>query len=188
MAARYPDRLWLAEQGMPTDAATVTREYIEAWLADLHQRLSPATVARHYRNLQQLWRWLIDDGEITRSPMERMRPPAVPEQPVPLISEADLVALLAACKGNTFENRRDTAILRLLIDTGMRLAELTGLGVDDLDFDAEVAHVLGKGRRARAVPFGNKTGDALRRYLRARAGTRWRPATRTGCGWARRGR
>jgi site-specific recombinase XerD len=51
----------------------------------------------------------------------------------------------------------------------MRLAELTGLGVDGLDFDADVAHVLGKGRRARAVPFGNKTGDALRRYLRARA-------------------
>jgi site-specific recombinase XerD len=154
---------------MPTNAATINREHIEAWLADLYQRLSPATVARHYRNLQQLWRWLIDDGEITRSPMERMRPPAVPEQPVPLISEADLVALLAACKGNTFENRRDTAILRLLIDTGMRLAELIGLGVDDLNFDADVAHVLGKGRRARSVPFGNKTGDALRRYLRARA-------------------
>ena len=180
--------MWLAERGMPTDAATITREHVEAWLADLHERLSPATVARHYRNLQQLWGWLLDDGEIVRSPVERMRPPSVPEQPVPLISEADLVALLAACKGNTFENRRDTAILRLLIDTGMRLAELTGLGVDDLDFDADVAHVLGKGRRARAVPFGNKTGDALRRYLRARAGTRWRPATRTGCGWARRGR
>lgn len=162
-------RAWLAAQGMPTDAAAVTREHIETWLAVLHERLSAATVARHYRNLQQLWRWLLDDGEITRSPMERMRPPAVPEQPVPLIAETDLTALLAACKGNTYENRRDTAILRLLIDTGMRLSELTGLGVDDLDFDADVAQVMGKGRRARACPFGNKTGDALRRYLRARA-------------------
>jgi site-specific recombinase XerD len=162
-------RAWLTAQGMPTAAAAITREHIEAWLADLHARLSPATVARHYRNLQQLWRWLLDDGEITRSPMERMRPPTVPEQPVPLIAETDLAALLAACKGNTFENRRDTAILRLLIDTGMRLSELTGLGVDDLDFDADVAHVMGKGRRARACPFGNRTGDALRRYFRARA-------------------
>ena len=147
----------------------MTREHIESWLADLHSHLAAATVARHYRNLQQLWRWLLDDGEITRSPMERMRPPAVPEQPVPLISETDLVALLAVCKANTFENRRDTAILRLLIDTGMRLSELTGLGVGDLDFDADVAGVLGKGRRARSCPFGNRTGDALRRYLRARA-------------------
>ena len=58
---------------------------------------------------------------------------------MPLISEADLVALLGGVQGQHLENRRDTAILRLLIDTGMRLSELTGLGVDDLDFDAEVA-------------------------------------------------
>src|SRR4051812_22687562 len=162
-------RRYLTDHWMPTDATAVSREHIESWLADLQGTLAAATVARHYRNLQQLWRWLVDDGEVTRSPMERMRPPAVPEQPVSLIAEQELVALLAACKGNTFENRRDTAILRLLIDTGIRLSELTGLKVDDLDFDADVAHVMGKGRRPRAVPFGNRTGDALRRYLRARA-------------------
>jgi site-specific recombinase XerD len=163
-------RDYLATQGMPTDVTAITREHIESWLAGMTESaLSPATVARHYRNLQQLWRWLLDDGEITRSPMERMRPPAVPEQPVPLIPETDLAALLAACKGNTFENRRDTAILRLFIDTGMRLSELAGLDVEDLDFDADVAQVTGKGRRQRACPFGHKTGDALRRYLRARA-------------------
>jgi site-specific recombinase XerD len=160
---------WLAEQGMPTDVGAIAREHVEAWLVHLHRERAAATVARHYRNLQQLWRWLLDDGEITRSPMERMRAPAVPEQPVPLIPEPNLAALLAACKGNTFENRRDTAVLRLLIDTGMRLSELTGLGVEDLDFDADVAQIMGKGRRGRACPFGNKTGDALRRYLRARA-------------------
>lgn len=107
-------RAWLGEQGMPTEAAAVTREHIEAWLAALlDQGKAAATVARHYRNLQQFWRWALDDGEITRSPMERMRPPAVPEQPVPLIAEDDLVKLVAACKGTTFENRRDEAIVRL---------------------------------------------------------------------------
>ena len=120
-------RGYLASRGMPTDAQHVTREHIETWLAELlADGRAVATVARHYRNLQQLWRWLVDDGEIPHSPMERMRPPAVPEQQVPLIPESDLAALLATCKGNMFENRRDTAILRLLIDTGMRLSELTG--------------------------------------------------------------
>src|SRR5690606_15789571 len=90
------------------------------------------------------------------------------EQPVPVFSETELVGLLAAAKGNTFENRRDSAILRLFIDTGCRLGELAGLRVEDLDQEQEVAHVMGKGRRGRALPYGAKTADALRRYLRAR--------------------
>jgi site-specific recombinase XerD len=162
-------RDYLATKGMPTEAGSITREHIETYLGDIQESLAAATIARHYRNLQQLFRWLLDDGEIARSPMERMKAPAVPEQPVPLISEPDLVLLMAACKGNHFEGRRDTAILRVFIDTGMRLSEIAGLTLDDLDFDADVAHVMGKGRRGRACPFGNKTGDALRRYIRARA-------------------
>jgi site-specific recombinase XerD len=60
------------------------------------RRPSPATVAKHYRSLQQLFKWLTEDGEIPRSPMERMSPPSVPEQPVPILTDDDLAALLAA--------------------------------------------------------------------------------------------
>src|SRR3954470_17706217 len=161
--------VWLREAGMPTGAAGIAREHLEAFLAALSDRVSPATVAKHYRSLQQLFRWLVEDGEITHSPMERMRPPAVPEQPVAILKDDELRALLDTCRGNSFENRRDTAILRMLIDTGMRAGELAGLSVADLDSDQSVAFVMGKGRRGRAVPYGAKTADALRRYLRARA-------------------
>lgn len=160
---------YLRTAGMPTSASAVTREHVESFIADLADRVSAATVAKHYRSLQQLFRWLVEDGEIPRSPMERMRPPAVPEQPVPVFTDDELSRLLAACRGNTFENRRDSALLRLLIDTGMRAGELMGLDVADVDFDQDVAFVMGKGRRGRAVPFGLKTADALRRYMRARA-------------------
>jgi site-specific recombinase XerD len=160
---------WLADQGMPTSAAGVRREHIEAFLAALGDRVAPATVAKHYRSLQQLFRWLIDDGEIARNPMERMRPPAVPEQPVEVLTDDELRALLASAKGNSFENRRDTAIMRLLIDTGMRCGELVGMTIDDVDSQQNAAFVLGKGRRGRTVQYGAKTADALRRYLRARA-------------------
>ncbi len=161
--------VWLREAGMPTSASSVRREHLEAFLAALSERVSPATVAKHYRSMQQLFRWLVEDGEITRSPMERMRPPAVPEQPVDIFTDDELSALLAACKGNSFENRRDTAILRLLIDTGIRAGELAGLRVEDLDAEQGVVYVMGKGRRGRAVPYNAKVADALRRYLRARA-------------------
>lgn len=159
---------FLAGKGMPTAVGKLTRDHLEAFLADLTDRCAPATVAKHYRSLQQLFRWLVDDGELTRSPMERMRPPIVPEQPVDILTDDELRRLLEACKGNTFENRRDTALLRFLIDTGVRVSELTGLAVTDLDAETDVAFVMGKGRRGRAVPYGRKTADALRRYLRAR--------------------
>ncbi|GAB3623843.1 tyrosine recombinase XerC [Mariniluteicoccus endophyticus] len=159
---------YLVAQGMPTGANAVAREHVEHYLADMQAKVAPATVAKHYRSLQQLFRWLADDGEIPRSPMERMQAPHVPEQPVPVLSVEDLTKLLATCKGNTFENRRDLAIMRLFIDTGMRAGELAGLTLDDVDSDQMVAHVVGKGGRGRACPFGAKTADALRRYLRFR--------------------
>jgi len=161
---------FLAEHGMPTQPAGVAREHVEAYLADATDRgLAAATVARFFRNLQQLFRWLVDDGEIQRSPMANMRPPAVPEQPVPLVGVEQLRALIAACKGNTFENRRDEALIRLLLDTGMRAGELIGLTVDDIDREQSVAFVMGKGGRGRACVYGAKTADALRRYQRVRS-------------------
>jgi site-specific recombinase XerD len=146
----------------------VRREHIEQYLADMQGRVAPATTAKHYRSLQQLFRWLVSDGELDRSPMEHMSPPAVPEQPVPVLDLDQLSLLLRACAGNTFENRRDTAIIRLFLDTGMRAGELAGLTLEDIDREQSVAFVMGKGGRGRACPFGSKTADALRRYLRVR--------------------
>jgi integrase/recombinase XerC len=110
-------------------------------------------------------RWLLDEGEIDRSPMERMRPPIVPEKPVPVLTEAHLRALLASAWSASFVDRRDAAIIRLLLDTSGRLSEVAGLAVADLDFTEDVAHVIGKGRRPRAPPFGQQTGLALGRYV-----------------------
>lgn len=160
---------YLNSHGMPTTVSGVHREHLEAFLADMAGRLSAATTAKHYRSLQQLFRWLVEDGEINESPMARMRPPSVPEQPVDVLTDDELRALLDTCKGNTFENRRDTALIRMLMDCGVRASELIGLALEDLDPEQGVAMVMGKGRRGRAVPYGRKTADALRRYLRGRA-------------------
>jgi len=166
---------YLRDKGMPTAVSAVRREHIEAFLADLSDRptkrggpMSAATVARHYRSLQQMFRWLDEDGEITDNPMARMRPVQVPLQPVPVFTDDELRALLKVCAGNTFENRRDTALIRFLLDTGVRSSELVGISLDDVDRDKMTAFVMGKGRKGRTVPFGVKTADALRRYLRAR--------------------
>ena len=159
----------LRAQGMPTDPTLVSREHVESFIADLLSRFKPATASNRYRALQSFFKWLLEEGEIATSPMAKMRPPAIPETPPPVLTEADLGKLLKACSGKDLVDRRDTAIIRLLLDTGMRRAELAGLKVGDIDFDNEVALVLGKGRRPRACPFGRKTAVAIDRYLRARA-------------------
>jgi integrase len=93
----------------------------------------------------------------------------VPDKPIPVVPEDALRRLLAVCAGKSFEARRDTAMITFLIDTGARRGEIADLRVADLDFDLDIALVLGKGRRERALPFGRTTAVALDRYLRVRA-------------------
>ncbi len=159
---------WLDAKDLDDTHTAIRRGTLEGYLAEMNDRVSPATTAKHYRSLQQLFRWLVSDGELDRSPMEGMSPPTVPEQPVPVLDVDQLAKLLDTCRGNTFENRRDTAIIRLFLDTGMRAGELIGLQLDDVDREQSMAFVMGKGGRGRACPFGARTADALRRYLRIR--------------------
>ena len=153
---------------MPSDPTVITREHIEEFITYLLSRYRPATAANRYRAIGTFFRWLVEEGEIPASPMAKMRPPTVPEEPPAVLSEAQLSRLLKTCDGTEFTDRRDLAIILLLLDTGMRLGELSGLTSEELDLDLNVARVLGKGRRPRACPFGKKTARALDRYLRAR--------------------
>ncbi|GGV80365.1 tyrosine-type recombinase/integrase [Streptomyces thermoviolaceus] len=159
----------------PADLEEVHREHIQAYIAATIARTSPATAHQHYRALRTFFTWLVDEEEIDRHPMRTMKPPAVTEKEVPVIPEEDLTKLFKACKGKTFADRRDTAILTLFLDTGVRLSELTDRRVGDVDLDLMVLRVLGKGDRWRTVPFGRTAATALDRYLRAAAKHKGRP-------------
>lgn len=176
LALRYMDD-YLAANGMPSTLLGIRREHIEAWLGSVRDAgRSPATVSVYYRSVKSFWRWAVDEGLVDQSPMGRMAPPIVPEQPVPVLNDDQLRALLRACaprNGADFEGYRDTALVRLFMDTGARRGEVAGLTVDDVTIDSRAGggeiDVLGKGRRRRIIPFGAKTAQALRRYERARA-------------------
>lgn len=162
----------------PHSPAGITRGHLEAYIAVTAVRASASTASVRYRALQQFFKWALRNGVIDASPMEGMSPPIVPDQPVPVIADDALRKLLAACKGRDFASRRDTAIIMVFLDTGIRLSELTNLHLartekdgsesSDVDFDQDVLHILAKGRRPRAVPFGQRTGAALEWYIRER--------------------
>lgn len=161
---------FLSAHGMPASPAAIRREHVEAFITDLLERWKPATAHNRYRGCHAFFRWLLEEGEIRTSPMERMKPPRLPEEPPPVLREPELRAILAACaRDRSFEGRRDEAVLRVFMDTGARRGEVLNLSVADVDLDQGLLRVTGKGSRTRIVPVGAETVRALDRYLRARS-------------------
>jgi site-specific recombinase XerD len=163
---------FLAAAGMPLRADAITSEHVEAFVAEQLERLSPASAKTRYASIRQFFRWLVEDGEIPESPMARMRPPHVPEQPVDVLSDDEVRALFRTvdrASKEDFLGRRDRAILRVLYATGVRLSEIAGIGVHDVDLsDPPTITVLGKGHRYRVVPIGRAAAAAVDRYLAVR--------------------
>ena len=159
---------FLKSKGMPVQLAAIRREHIESYIEDLLARWKPATANNRYRALASYFKWAVEEGEIKASPMLHMKPPHVPEDPAPVLSDKQLKAILDTCKGNGFDDRRDQAILSVLLDTGLRRAELAGLTLDDVDFENDSMVVLGKGGRRRGVGIGRRCARDLDRYMRVR--------------------
>lgn len=161
----------LAEAGMPTTVDAIAREHVEAAYAAWLETYAAASVKNRHDGIRQFFRWCEEEGEVPegKNPMRHIPPPKVPENPPDVLHEEQIRALLAACEGRGFEDRRDAAIVWTLYDTGIRLAECSGLTLDDIDIaDRREVRVLGKGRKERTVPIGANAARSLGRYLRAR--------------------
>lgn len=158
------------EAGHPTAVDAIRRRHIEGWIVAMQEAgNAPASVSVRYRALRAFFNWLVEDDEIESAPTDRLKIPKPKVHPPPVLTDADIRALLGTTTGRDFASRRDAAILRLLLDTGMRRGELAGLAVADVDLDDTVVIVTGKGGRRRVAWFGAKTARALDRYLRVRA-------------------
>jgi site-specific recombinase XerD len=163
---------FLHERGMPTAVDAIAREHVEAYFADLLDRGYKATSAKAwYDGIRQFFGWCEGEGEVAdgRNPMRHVRAPRVISNPPNVLHDEQIRALLHACDGRTFEDRRDAALVWLMFDTGIRLAECAGLTLRDVDIaDRREVRVLGKGRKERTVPIGANAARALGRYLRMR--------------------
>ena len=159
---------FLDAQGMPRDLADIRREHVESFVQDQLRRHAGSTANTRYRGLQAFFRWALVEGEVPESPMRHMTPPRFQEAVPDVLGPDALRRLLRACAGQGFAERRDLAIILLLIDTGARRSEVATLRVADMDLDGGVIRVMGKGGRERIVPLGRKLVRALDRYGRVR--------------------
>ncbi len=161
---------YLAANGLPADTEGIDAPAIRAFIADERERTSAVSAHQHYRNLRVLFKWLAREGEREgANPMERVDPPKVTEKIKAVLPEADLAKLLKACEGTTFEDRRDAALVRILIDSGVRVSGLGNVRTDDVSLARKTVLVRLKGGDEHLVPLGRKAAAALDRYLRARA-------------------
>lgn len=161
---------YLADNGLPGDTEGIDAPHIRAFLAAETKRTSAVSAHQHYRNLRVMFKWLSREGERTGpDPMLRVDPPTVSKKVKAILTEADLSKLLRSCEGTTFEARRDTAIVRLFIDTGVRVSGIGNIRVEDVSLSRKVILITLKGGDEHLVPIGRKTAAALDRYMRARA-------------------
>lgn len=166
---------WLESDGQTPTLDNLNRGNVREWLAHLDEvGMAANTRKTRFRGLHRFAQWCVEEVELETNPMAKLRTPVEKPKPVPIVPDADLRALLDTCKAKDFAARRDLAIFRVLIDTGVRVGELAamGHGPDVLNLDTGAALVNGKTGQ-RFVYLSPKTIQALDRYLRMRRGHRW---------------
>jgi site-specific recombinase XerD len=168
---------FLDAQGMPTGVEEVEADHLRAFLLSEERRTSAVSAAVHFRNLRVFFGWLVREEERPApSPMDRVDKPKVSKKAKAFFDDDELARLLRACQGTTFEDRRDTALIRILIDTGMRVSGLANLRYDpeddahnDVFLTQRRLRIRLKGGDETWVPIGKKAAAALDRYIRVRA-------------------
>jgi site-specific recombinase XerD len=167
---------WLEASHLPSDADGISAEHVRAFLAAEVARTSAVSAHQHYRNLCVIFKWLIrEDERQAPDPMPKVDPPKVSVKLKGVLADEQLAALLRGCEGNTFEQRRDMAIIRIFIDSGVRLTGLASVkvvnarGVSDVSLGKREITITLKGGDEHIIPVGRKAVAATDRYLRARA-------------------
>lgn len=158
---------WCASEGLP---AVLDRRTVTAFVASLLDGGAEAATARNRQlAVRRFSAWLAEEDELDRDELVGMKPPKLDVKVVPSLDENEIQRLLKACAGKDFRDRRDEAIVRLMVETALRSDELLSMTVPDTDLARGSAVIRrGKGGKGRTVPFGPKTGSAIDRYVRVR--------------------
>jgi site-specific recombinase XerD len=162
---------WCTEQGIEP---VLDRATVAGWQAALLLRgAEPATVRARGTVLRGLSAWLAEEGEIQADKLLGLKSPKVPQKVVEPLTDDEIKRLLKTCASREFRDVRDAAIIRLMVETGMRAGEVIALTTSDIDVRSGWATIRqAKNGKGRKVWFGPKTSAALDRYLRQRRGHR----------------
>ena len=155
---------WLGEQQLPA-LCEVEEAALMRFVAALSQTLRASSQARYISTLRRFYRYLLARDRISADPTLKIAMPVKPSRLPKVLSEAQVEALLAAPQSDLSLGLRDRAMLETLYATGLRVSELVGLKLHEVNFEMGVIRVFGKGSKERLVPLGEDSIDWLRHYL-----------------------
>jgi len=176
---------FLHNEGLSTDVANIGATEIRMLTVHLQQknrftnhpfakpqqeRLSGHTVNCYLRSIRAFWSWLIFEEIVNSNPFRKVRIPKPPRKIIPTFSKPQLQILLNAIDTSTSEGYRDMVVILILLDTGLRVSELTSLMLKDVRLAEGVLKVSGKGRKERLIPIGKASQRILWNYI-----NRYRP-------------
>jgi len=143
--------------------------FLRRYLALLKEKhLGTRTVGRRLSALRSFFRFLVRDGYLKVNPIQMLSSPKLDKHLPQFLTEEEAAKLIESAFAKAQDDEpglRDRAILEMFYSTGMRISELVGLNIDDVDFVGGVAKVLGKGRKERIVPVGDIAAGTVRKYL-----------------------
>ncbi|MCR9278328.1 MAG: tyrosine recombinase XerC [Pseudomonadaceae bacterium] len=146
----------------------LTSNDIRAGIASLNRSgLAPSSIARQLSSWRSLFTWLVARGDLPANPADNVRPPKRPRK-LPRNLDADRTTLLFGANDDSDRSLRNDAIVELFYGSGLRLAELVGINLRDIDLEERSVRVVGKGSKDRIVPLGRASVAALTRWLSRR--------------------
>jgi site-specific recombinase XerD len=159
---------YLDGRGLCPSPTELTPDLLRDFLTAEVERTSPATAAHAHMVLTAFCKYLVGEEVLTASPMDKVDKPRRPKRLMPTLSAEEVEKLLAGASGRTFNGARLRAVVLTLLDCGLRVSELCGLDLGDVDWDDQTLRVMGKGSKEREVPFGQAARLALHSYLTKR--------------------
>jgi len=164
---------YLRRRGVTGDVAHVDESVVAGYVDELQQartddglrRYKESSIARALAAVRSFHRFCVEEGLLRSDPSEEVGAPRVPQGIPKALTEAEVEALLDAVPGDGPRPRRDRAILELLYAGGLRISELVGLDLGDVDLYDGLVRVLGKGNKERVAPLGRTAREAVGDYL-----------------------
>lgn len=153
-----------------TDGEVITSNRLRGFVAEqLEKGLSRSSIAIHMRSVRVFFNFLAREGIVERNPMRNVDTPKVPQSYPKVLSEEQIKRLLKACNRSTWVGTRNYTMLLTFLDTGIRLSELIGLNLEDVNLQNWTIRVRnGKGSKERYVFIGRSLFRALRKWIDAR--------------------
>ena len=162
---QFRDHLLSIEKREDIDVKEIDRLTIREWMSSLYADHKTTSIARKLASLRTFFQFLIREGKAESNPAKLVATPRIERKLPNHLSMEDAVRFIETPDTNTDLGRRDRAILEFLYATGIRVGELTGIDLNDIDLRERMVRVMGKRKRERIVPFGEPAAHAVVIYL-----------------------